>query len=353
MKRKALVVDDVELNRGILRDILEEDFEVVEACNGVEALDLMEKNLNALGVIMLDIIMPELDGYGVLENMKGRGWVEKIPVLVITSETRNEMEFKCLDYGIADFIRKPFNELLVKKRVSNAVQLYSYKNHLEEEVKAQTAEISRKNEILVGMNDNVIQLLGDVVEARNKESGQHVKRVKQFTKILAKDVQERFPEYGLSDTDVDLIATGSPMHDIGKIMIPDAILMKPGKLTEEEFAEMKNHSVYGCEVLERTKDIWPDSYNRICNEICRYHHERYDGRGYPDGLKGDEIPISAQIVGLADVYDALVTDRVYKKAFSPETAYEMITTGQCGIFSDKLLESFDACREKMEAIAAK
>ena len=350
--KKALIVDDILMNRALLIDMLCDEYEIIEASDGLEAVNQIEENYDGISVILLDLVMPNLDGIGVLEIMRNRGWIDRFPVLVITGDTEANTEFKCLSYGIADFIGKPFNETLVRKRVSNAEQLYSYKKSLEAEVEAQTAEIKEKNEKLEGLNDSIIQLLGEVVEARSEESGVHVKRVKEFTRIIAEDVERRFPEFRLTDEDVKLIVTASPMHDIGKIKIPDAILNKPGKLTEEEFAEMKRHTIYGHEVLDKVKDFWPDEYNRVCNEICLCHHERVDGKGYPYNLKDDEIPISAQIVSLADVYDALVTERVYKKPFTPEVAFEMISTGKCGQFSDKLMETFKHVRKKMEAVIA-
>ena len=347
---KALIVDDIELNREMLSDILSDEYEVIEAGNGNEALEKIEENFSDLSVILLDLVMPELDGTGVLKIMKDRGWIERFPVLIITGETDVATELKCLELGAADFIGKPFDESRAKRRVANSVQLYTYKNRLEEQVAEKTAELRKSNQVLEEMNDKIIQMLGDIVESRNEESGEHVKRVKIFTKIFAEYVKNHFPEYGLTDEDVELIATASPLHDVGKIMVKDAILLKPGKLTPEEFAEMKKHTIYGCEVLDRVRYIWPEKYNRICSEICLNHHERVDGRGYPNGLKGDDIPVSAQIVGLADVYDALVTDRVYKKAFHPDTAFDMILNGDCGTFSEKMTETFKACREEIEKI---
>ena len=348
---KALIVEDVEMNREILCDILDDEYEVIEASNGEEALRLIAENSEDLSIVFLDLMMPVLDGFGVLEAMKQNGWLDRYPVLVITSDTESGTELRCLEYGVADFITKPFKQHLVKRRAANATQLYNYKKDLEKEVEDKTAEIIAKNNELAEMNDNILQLLGDVVEARNQESGEHVKRVKQFVNILGRYIKNNYPEYGLTDEDVALITRTSPMHDIGKIMIPDAILMKPGKLTDEEREEMNKHTVYGCEVLERTKYLWPESYSRTCYDICRYHHERVDGRGYPEGLKDDEIPISAQIVGVADVYDALTTDRVYKKAFDAETAYNMIEQGQCGKFSDKMMEALTQCFPEMRMIS--
>ena len=208
-----------------------------------------------------------------------------------------------------------------------------------------TSELRERNRELAKTNDEIIEMLGDVVELRNEESGMHIQRVKAFTRVLAKMVQETLPEYGLTDDDVELITSASALHDVGKIMIPDAILLKPGRLTDEEFAIMKSHSEKGCEVLKRAPKTWSARYLNIGLEIVRHHHEKWDGRGYPDGLKGDEIPISAQLVSVADCFDALTTQRVYKPAFSVDKAFDMILGGECGAFSEKLMNCFRGCRE--------
>ena len=201
-------------------------------------------------------------------------------------------------------------------------------------------------------NTNIIDILGTVVESRNLESGEHVMRVKGYTEILAKEMMKEYPEYGLTDKKIEVIVSASALHDIGKIAIPDNILLKPGKLTQDEYEYMKSHTTRGCEILNNIKDVWDEEYEKASYEICRHHHERYDGRGYPDKLKGDEIPISAQLVSVADVYDALVNERVYKSAYSKEQAFSMIINGECGIFSPKLLECFRNCREQFEELAA-
>ena len=221
----------------------------------------------------------------------------------------------------------------------------------ERTVVRQNAELRQRNRELAQTNDEIIEMLGDVVELRNQESGQHIQRVKAFTRVLAKRVRESLPEYGLTEDDVELITSASALHDVGKIMIPDAILLKPGRLTPEEFDIMKTHSAKGCEVLKRAPASWSARYREIGNQIVRHHHEKWDGRGYPDGLKGDEIPISAQIVSVADCFDALTTERVYKAAFSVDQAYEMILGGQCGAFSEKLMRCFRECREVFSELA--
>lgn len=221
----------------------------------------------------------------------------------------------------------------------------------ERELIRRTAELRERNRELQKTNEEIVEMLGDVVELRNEESGMHIQRVKAFTRVLATQVKDTLPEYGLTDDDVDLITSASALHDVGKILIPDAILLKPGRLTDEEFAIMKTHSEKGCDVLKHAPKSWSARYLNIGLEICRHHHEKWDGRGYPDGLKGDEIPISAQIVSVADCFDALTQERVYKPAFSVDTAYSMILGGQCGAFSEKLMRCFQASRELFEEMA--
>ena len=230
------------------------------------------------------------------------------------------------------------------------IELYYTKRHLEEMVELQTKVLRKQAEELRHMNDHIIDVMSNVVEFRNLESGDHVKRVKTFTNILAKYVAKAYPEYGLDENMINIITSAAALHDVGKIVISDGILLKPGKLTDEEFEVMKSHTTRGCEILEMLGEIQQGEYGRISYEICRHHHERYDGRGYPDHLKGEEIPIAAQIVSVADVYDALVHKRVYKAAFTPDVAYDMITNGKCGIFSPKLMECLTSAREEFAQI---
>lgn len=358
MRSKVLVVDDMEINREILTEILKDDYSIITAENGKRAVELLEEYKEEMALLLLDMIMPEMDGFAVLEVMKEKAWLDRIPVIVISGESAVEVEAKCFDYGVADFVRKPFENILVKRRVKNIVDLYLYKNELEERVEKQTETLKKQNRILQlqaeelqKKNENIIDILGNVVEGRNLESGEHVKRVKGFTKILARQLMKDYPEYGLTEEMVHTISNASALHDIGKISIPDSILQKPGKLTDTEFEFMKSHTTRGCEILNSIKGVWDEEYGKISYEICRHHHERYDGKGYPDKLKGDEIPISAQLVSIADVYDALVHERVYKSAYSTEQAFHMIINGECGIFSPKLLECFRHARENFEALA--
>lgn len=360
MGNKILVVDDMEINREMLREILEDCYEVEEAENGRRALELIKDHPSELAVVLLDLIMPEVNGFAVLEVMKSKGWIDKIPVLVISGEGSLDAERRCFEYGVSDFVRKPFDDVLVKRRVQNIANLFQYQNQLEEKVEKQTGIVRKQYQLLQQQaeqlkksNANIIDILGTVVESRNLESGEHINRVKLYTELLAREMQKDYPEYSLTNEQVELISSASALHDVGKIAIPDHILLKPAKLTDDEFEYMKSHTTRGCELLNNIKGVWSEEYSKISYEICRHHHERYDGRGYPDGLKGEEIPISAQLVSIADVYDALVNERVYKSAYTKEEAFHMIVTGECGLFSPKLLECFRKVRKAFEELSGK
>lgn len=357
MRNRVLVVDDAEMNRELLCAILEDEYDVEKAEDGEQALAIIQENIDEIDAILLDLQMPKLDGFGVLDVMREKDWINKIPVLIISAERAVDVESKCFELGIADFIHKPFEPSLVKNRIRNNVDLFGYKNHLEQKVEAQTEALRQQNKILAMQaerlqetNDRIIEVLGTVVECRNLESGEHVKRVKGFTRILATQIMKDYPEYGLDKNTVEMITAASALHDVGKIAIPDKVLLKPGKLTDDEFALMKTHTTQGSDLLKQIEGIWDDDYQKMSYDICRHHHERYDGRGYPDGLKGEEIPISAQIVSVADVYDALVCERVYKAAFPKDKAFQMILDGECGTFSPKLMESFKKVKKDFEKL---
>lgn len=358
MKNNILVVDDAELNRDLLETILEDEFIVDTAEDGEQGMNILTEKHEQIKAILLDLHMPKMNGFTFINEMKKQGWLEKIPVLVISGERSVDIENECFELGVSDFIHKPFEPSLVKTRVKNTVDLFLYKNELEEKVELQTATLKKQYKLLQiqakklkKSNLRIIDILGTVVEYRNLESGEHIKRVKGFTKILAKQLMKDYPEYGLTDHIIEVIVSSSSLHDVGKITIPDQILLKPGRLTKDEFEYMKSHTTKGCSILNSIQDIWDDEYQKTSYEICRHHHERYDGTGYPDGLKGDEIPISAQIVSIADVYDALVCERCYKDAIPKDKAFHMILNGECGIFSPKLLECFRKSREQFEKLA--
>lgn len=358
--KKVLIVDDVRLNREILKDILKEEYELVLLENGELAIHYIGEHSDDIAAILLDLYMPVKDGFCVIGEMKRWELIDKIPILIISSERSVAIEKQCFHLGVSEFIHKPFDPLLVKTRVKNIVNLFSYKNNLESKVKRQTETVHRQYMILKEQakkleetNEKIIDILGTVVESRNLESGQHIKRVKGLSRILALQVMIDYPEYGLDEQKVEAIVAASSLHDVGKISIPDHILLKPGKLTDEEFDIMKSHTIKGCDILDKIEGIWDEESRQISYDICRHHHERFDGRGYPDKLVGDEIPIAAQIVAVADVYDALVCERVYKKAFPKDIAFHMIMNGDCGTFSPKILNCFEQVKSDFEDLANK
>ena len=326
-----LIVDDMEINRAILRALFEQEYNLLEAENGEQAILLIKQYRDSLAAVLLDLVMPVKSGYQVMTELSRDGLMASIPIVVITSEDSMENEVRAFDMGAADIIIKPFEPHVVRRRVQNAVELNLHKMHLEELVEEQAVKLRESRDV-------IMDTLSSVIEHRSAETGQHVLRIRMFTKLLLENVMTCCPEYELDERAVGVIAEASALHDIGKIAIPDTILNKPGRLTAEEFEVMKTHTVKGCEILAGLDRMADRDYLGYAYNICRYHHERWDGRGYPEGLKGDNTPIGAQVVGIADCYDALTTDRVYKKAIPPDRAMTMILNGECGTFSPKLLE---------------
>lgn len=351
--KKILIVDDVEVNRAVVKEIFKNEYSILEAEDGEEALSLIDKFKDDLAAILLDVVMPRLDGLGVIECLKSKGLMERIPVIMITEDSSWESRDKGYTMGVADIIRKPIDPSVTKKRIQNMISLYSHQNEMEKLVKEQTYKLMEQARMLNAINSRVIDTLGTVVEFRSMESGVHVFRIKFYTKILAEYVMKFYPEYGLTQEMVDTITLASSLHDVGKISIPDSVLLKPGRLDDEEFELMKTHSMRGSEVIMAIAPVEGSEFFDCANDIAKYHHERFDGRGYPCRLAGDEIPISAQIVSIADVYDALTHERCYKAAFSPEVAYQMIMDGECGVFNPKLLDCFTKAKKEFEVFLAK
>ena len=330
-KIKILIADDSEMNRAILAEMLGEGYEILEAEDGEEALDCLTRHGTTISLVLLDIVMPKMDGFGVLTEMNKKHLIEEIPVIMISAEGGAEAIRRAYNLGISDYISRPFDMEVVRKRVTNTLMLYAKQKQLLEMVAEQVYEKQKSNTLMVN-------ILSHIVEFRNGESGLHVIHVHMITRLLLEYIRLKTDRYDLTDGDIQLISMASALHDIGKIAIPDEILNKPGRLTQEEFEIMKTHALTGASMLADLPVAQDEPLVRYSYEICRWHHERYDGKGYPDGLSGEQIPISAQVVGLADVYDALTSERVYKKAFSHEKALEMILGGECGVFSPFLME---------------
>ncbi len=330
-KDKILIVDDSELNREILSEMLKDEFDIEEAEDGVKAVSMMRDHIQEYSLVLLDIVMPEMDGFEVLAYMNKYDWIEDVPVIMISSENSSAFIRRAYEFGVSDFVRRPFDATIVYRRVVNTVTLYARQRKLMDIVADQIYEKEKNGSLMVS-------ILSHIVEFRNGESGLHVLHINTMTELLLRQLMRRTDRYGLTNAGIAVISTASSLHDIGKISIDDAILNKPGRLTPEEYAIMKTHSEIGASMLSRLTEFQDEPLVKRAYEICRWHHERYDGRGYPDGLKGEEIPISAQIVALADVYDALTSERCYKKAFSHDVAMDMIIKGECGAFNPLLLE---------------
>lgn len=343
-KERILIVDDEEVNRAILDVMFRESHETVQAVNGEKAIEELEKNPDFV-LVLLDIVMPVKDGFEVLEYMKQKELLSHVPVILITSEAIRDSEDRAYAYEVADVIHKPFYPDIVKRRSQNIIELYQNKINMERRLKEQEEVILAKEKKIQEDNEFLIDALGSVVEFRSSETGDHIRRIKYFTRILLKYLAKYFPKYGITQTQIDEIARAAALHDVGKIAIPDAILLKPGKLTLEEFEIMKTHTTIGCEMLEKFKRDEGNDFYQYCYEICRHHHERWDGNGYPDHLVGDEIPISAQVVSIVDVYDALISVRVYKDSYTHAKAYQMIQDGECGQFPPDILECFQLAKE--------
>ena len=331
IRQQILIVDDSELNREILSEMLHTDFRILEAEDGAQALEMLQQQGTGISLVLLDIIMPVLDGFGVLSYMAREHIIEDIPVIMISSDDSEKNIRRAYELGVSDYISRPFDAKVVYQRVFNTIKLYAKQRRLITLVTDQIYEKEKSSRMMVS-------ILSQIVEFRNGESGLHVRHINILTEMLLDRLMQKTGRYHLNWNEQYLITLASSLHDIGKIGIDEKILNKPGRLTAEEFEEMKKHTVIGEEILCSLELYQNELLVKVAREICRWHHERYDGRGYPDGLKGEEIPISAQVVSLADVYDALVSDRVYKKAYSHEKAIQMILNGECGVFNPLLLE---------------
>ena len=332
-KQKILIADDSEMNRELLAAILEEEYEIIQVNDGVQAVDCLQRHAEEISLLLLDIVMPHMDGFEVLSYMNKEHWIDSIPVVIISSENSPIYIKRGYDLGATDFIGKPFDANMVLRRSANAILLGAKQRRMTSIVSNQIYEREKSSKLM-------INILSHIVEFRNGESGLHVLHIQTITEMLLRQlVQKENNRYALSKEQIRMITTASALHDIGKISIPDEILNKPGRLTAEEFAVIKGHSMAGANMLsELPLDQKEEPLVKTAYEICRWHHERYDGGGYPDGLKGEEIPVSAQVVALADVYDALTSERCYKDAYSHEKAIEMILAGQCGAFNPLMLE---------------
>ena len=329
-RQKILIVDDAEFNREILKEFLGEAYSYLEAENGIQAIRILEENPE-IDLMLLDVNMPQMNGFEVLEWMNQLHWIDETPVIMISSEGSVDAMRKAYEMGITDYITRPFDSVIVKKRVQNTLELYANQKRLISVVVDQVYEKEENSSIM-------LRILSNVLGFRNSESSEHILHIRTATEMMLRKLVKTTDVYHLTETDIAMITTASSLHDIGKIGIPEGILNKPGRLTDEEFKIMKTHSEIGASLIRDMNFSESKPLVHTAWEICRWHHERWDGKGYPDGLKGEEIPISAQVVSIVDVYDALTSERCYKKAFDHDTAVKMILEGQCGQFNPILLK---------------
>ena len=361
IKKQIIIVGHAGGNLETFKQIFSDRYEVSENSNVFEALKTIITDRRQMACVVIDVAIPEKDGFAILDAMSKNNILQFMPVIVMmTAQNSPEAELGCYRKGASAVIRKPYEPLVLKERANHWIDLYQSRMQLEERVKEQS-EAMRKQFLVMKQqegnlqmqDDKIISHLCEIIEFRNRESRFHLQRIRGFSRILATLIMENYPEYGITEHTVNLIAQASVMHDIGKILISDTILLKPGRLTPDEFDLMKSHTTKGCDILRMVGDVLSEDYFNMSMDIVRHHHEKYDGKGYPDGLKGEENSIAAQIVGLADVYDALVSERVYKSAYTPEKAHEMIKNGECGLFSIRLMNCFDIAQPTLESLAKK
>ena len=360
MKRDTILIfEDNAIDRSILAELFRSEYKILEAENGKEGIALLNAHFASIAIGLLDNIMPVMDGFAVLECLKEKNIVNKVPFIMVTGETSPELERKGYEYGIVSYVKKPYQPDVVKQVVHNAIGWFKYKMQLELMVKKQNINIQKQNSVLRQqtkklnhVNEILIDSLSNIVEFRNMESKQHIKRIREYSLCLGKSVMKLYPEYELTPEKLVQIGWASSLHDIGKIAIPDSIILKPAKLTKDEFELIKSHTTKGSEIIQHRVRLNDRAIFEYAYDIARHHHEKYDGKGYPDGLKGDEISIAAQIVSLVDVYDALTSKRVYKVAYESDKAYQMILNGHSGAFSPKLLKAFAEVKPRFESLLA-
>ena len=329
--QQILIVDDSDMNRAMLREILKDNYSILEAGNGVECLSCVEHMGSSLSLILLDLNMPEMDGFEVLAELSRLGYMDDIPVIIISGTDSTADICRAYDLGATDYIHRPFNTQVISRRVSNTITLMAKQRRMAELVNRQIDRATKQQELMV-------DFLSRIIGYRSGESNPHFANISTLSALLLQALQKRKNHYGLTEQDCQLIATAAVFHDVGKIGIPESILLKPGKLTAKEFEVMKTHTLIGDNLIKSLEIYHDEPLLQMAAQICRWHHERYDGGGYPDGLKGEEIPICAQVVSIADVYDALTSARPYKPAFSGEKAIQMILNGECGVFNPVLVD---------------
>lgn len=355
-----LILEDDEVSRKRLTEIFQGKYKIQAVMNERDGGEILRTQTAAIAAVLVNIMIPARDGFKVLSLLNEKKFTGRIPFIMLTNEMTAELEKRGYEYGIVGSVKKPFYPEVARQLVENMIEVFQYKLQLETMLKNQTEKLQKQNAILKIMAEKqrhttevLITSLSNIVEFRNLESEQHIKRVRELTMCLGTSVMKLYPEYKLTAEKLDTIAWASSLHDIGKIVIPDNIILKAGKLTEDEYEIIKSHTTRGAEIIEKVIHLENKKFCDYAYDIARHHHEKYDGNGYPDGLKGEEISIAAQIVSLVDAYDALTSKRIYKAAYSTDKAYQMIITGQSGVFSSKLLKAFSEVKGEFVGIVKK
>lgn len=342
-----LIIGGTEINCAILGQTFEKEYRIAKARNSIEGIQYMEEHHEEIVMVLLEIGKPDMDGCRVMEHMREKGYMQKIPIVLITDDDEKTMECGYA-LGAADIVKKPFKANIMIQRVHNIIELYHQKNHLEELVHIQTAKLYRQNDRLQRHNDNMLEILRDIITLRNTESDLHIRYVEGYTRILARQYAALYPRSKMTKQKIEYIVQAAGLHDLGKIMMPDSLFNRQGRLLPEEIDYLKEHTIKGSEIIRVMLEFEKGPLYRICYNVCRYHHERYDGTGYPEGLLGDKIPIEAQIVSLADVYDALVNVEVNKKIYSEDVAVMMLLDGICGEISPRMKECLVTAKKELE-----
>lgn len=345
-RNTILIAEDADINRELLSSMFEEQYNVLEAENGQVAIECLDAKKDEIACLLLDLIMPVKNGFDVMEYMHETKLIDTIPIILITGDDSKQTEETAYNFGASDLIYKPYNMQVVMRRVKNIVDLYAHKNSIEQAMQEESKKVREQAQEIRKNNVLIIDALGKIVEYRTNETHEHTKRVQAYTKLLLKYAMQLHPELHLTHDDVHMIVRAAAVHDIGKLGIPDEVLLKHTNLTDEDIKVKRSHTTVGCEILEFFSGISNKKFYQYCYDVCRYHHERWDGSGYPEQLKGDAIPVAAQLVALADAYDSLVGKRMYNTPYTHPTAVQEIVSGALGEFSPLALECFDLAKEE-------
>lgn len=355
-----LILEDEEVSRKRLTEIFQGKYKIQAVVNERDGREILRTQAGVIAAVLVNIMIPARDGYKVLSLLHEKKYTSRIPFIMLTNDMTAELEKRGYEYGIVGAVKKPFYPEPVRLLVENMIEVFQYKLQLETMLKNQSEKLQRQNVLLKIMAEKqkhamemLTTSLSNIVEFRNLESEQHIRRIRELTMCLGTCVMKLYPEYKLTAETLDTIEWASSLHDIGKIVIPDNIILKAGKLTEDEYEVIKSHTTKGAEIIEKVLHLDNKEFCDYAYDIARHHHEKYDGNGYPDGLKGEEISIAAQIVSLVDAFDALTSKRIYKEAYSTDKAYQMIITGQSGVFSSKLLKAFSEVKGDLAGIVKK